>query len=129
MSDNLFKVKINFVVFSANINLNQRFVLSLNKENIELPCLELTPSHLENLDYETIKFLQNLVFVNEMELLPQLISIHSRVLSNNDTELNVIYGSVINHTVSLNNAYWIPFEMLKEQKYSPLIFEVVQKLT
>lgn len=128
MSDNIFKVKINCVVFSTNINLNQRFILSLKNDTIALPSFNLVEEHLENIEYEIIKFLKEFVFVNDIELLPQLININSKVLSKDNQELNILYGSLIKHTENLNNCYWVPFDLLKEQPYSTLIFEVIQKL-
>lgn len=129
MSNN-FSVKINCIVFSTNIHLNQRSVLSLKPDSLVIPSFELNLSHLDNIEYEIIKFLKTLVFVNDIELLPQLININSKILSsNNDTqELNIIYGSIINHTNNINNAYWLSFDILQENIYSPLIFEVIQKL-
>jgi len=125
---NTFDVKINCVVFSTNINMNKRYVLSMDAENIVFPSFDLTPEHLENTEYTIIQFLKNLVLVNDLELLPQLININSKSLSINTAELNIIYGFIVNHTHNINNAYWIEFELLKEQKYSPLLFEVMQKL-
>jgi hypothetical protein len=128
MPDNTFKVKVNCIVFSTNLTLNERYVLSLNSENVEFPSFDLTPKHLENIEYEIIQFLKTFVFVNDLELLPQLININSKVLSKDAQELNIIYSSVVNHTININNAYWLSFNILKEQPYSQLIFEVLQKL-
>lgn len=125
---NTFDVKINCVVFSTNINMNKRYVLSMDTENIVFPSFDLTPEHLENTEYTIIQFLKNLVLVNDLELLPQLININSKSLSSNTAELNIIYGFIVSHTHNINNAHWIEFELLKEQKYSPLLFEVMQKL-
>ena len=125
---NLFNVKINCVVFSTNINLNQRFILSLKNDILEIPSFELESSKLDNLEYEIIQFLKTFVFVNEIELLPQLININSKILSKNNQELNIVYGSIINHTNNINDSYWISFDLLKEDFYSTLIFEVIQKL-
>lgn len=125
---NTFDVKINCVVFSTNINMNKRYVLSMDTENIVFPSFDLTLEHLENTEYTIIQFLKNLVLVNDLELLPQLININSKSLSSNTTELNIVYGFIVSHTHNINNAHWIEFELLKEQKYSPLLFEVMQKL-
>lgn len=125
---NTFNVKINCVLFSTNINLNKRYLLSLDSDKIILPSFDLLPEHLENTEYKIIEFLKQFVFVNDLELLPQLININSKLLSNNTNDLNVIYGFVINHTNSINNSHWIEFDLLAEQKYSTLLFEVMQKL-
>ena len=45
--------------------------------------------------------------MNDLELLPQLININSKVLSKDAQELNIIYSSVVNHTININNANWL----------------------
>lgn len=125
---NMFNVKINCVVFSTNINLNKRYLLSLDSNQIILPSFGLLSEHLENTEYKIVEFLKQFVFVNELELLPQLININSKSLSDNESDLNIVYGFIINHTNSINNSHWLEFELLKEQKYSSILFEVMQKL-
>jgi len=124
----MFNVKIHFVVFSTNINLNKRFVLSLDQNNIIFPYFDLAIEHLNDIEHQIIDFLKGFVFVSDLELLPQIINIHHSDLSENPNDINAIYGFVINHTDSLNNAHWVEFELLKEQKISPILFEVIQKL-
>lgn len=124
----MFNVKINCIIFSTNINLNERYILSLDSTKLVFPSFDLSQSHLDNIEYEIIQFLKNLVFVNDLELLPQLININSKVLSEENNTLNIIYASIINHTKNINNSYWLAFDILKEQTYSQLIFETIQKL-
>ena len=119
----MFNVKINCIIFSTNINLNERYILSLDSTKLVFPSFDLSQSHLDNIEYEIIQFLKNLVFVNDLELLPQLININSKVLSEENNTLNII-----NHTKNINNSYWLAFDILKEQTYSQLIFETIQKL-
>lgn len=126
---NNFNINLNCVVFSTNITLNQRFILSLDQNQIVLPSMSLNDSHLENIDESLIAFLKQYIFVNDLELMPQLINIHSNAIVSNDTKtLNTIYGFIVQHTNSLNNAFWVEFDLLKEQPYSLLLFEVIQKL-
>ncbi|MFM7795448.1 MAG: hypothetical protein ACKO7N_01650 [Candidatus Nitrosotenuis sp.] len=127
---NNFKVNLNCIVFSTNITLNQRLVLSLDKEKIIFPSLYLNSDNLNHLDDTLIQFLKQYVFVSDLELLPQLISLDNSILNNdpNNATLNVVYGFIVNHTNSLNNAFWVEFQLLKEQPYSNLLFEVIQKL-
>jgi hypothetical protein len=124
----MFNLKIHCVVFSTNINLNKRFVLSSDPNNIVFPCFDLSIEHLKDINHQIIEFLKSFVFVSDLELLPQIINIHHGDLSENPNDINTVYGFIINHTDSLNNAHWIEFELLKEQKISPVLFEVIQKL-
>lgn len=125
-----YNINLNCVVFSTNITLNQRLILSINKNEIVLPCLSLNNAILsDGIQDSLIKFLKQYVFVSDLELLPQLISMHSSIIeSENNNTINAVYGFLIKHTESINNAFWLQFEILKEQKYSPLLFEVIQKL-
>lgn len=123
-----YKIKINCVVLSTDIPLNKQYVLSLNNEDLVLPHLMLDQTILDNLVGSLIKYLKEFVFVNDLELLPQLINIHSPFIQSEDNTLNFVYGFVINHTLNINNAYWIPFNLMEEKPYSNLILEVIQKL-
>jgi hypothetical protein len=116
------------VVFSTNINLNKRFVLSLEENTIKLPSFELSTQDLDNIEHKIMDYLKSILFVNDLELLPQLININSKILSKDHSHLNIIYGFIVSHTNSLNNSHWVEFELLQEQTYSPLLFEVMQKL-
>lgn len=125
---NNYTVNLNCVVFSANVSLNQRLIFSLDSEKIVLPSLSLTPEVLGNLEESLIKFLKEHIFVSDIDLLPQLINIHSPIISNDTNQLNIVYGFLVPYTFSINNGFWIEFELLKEQPYSQLLFEVMQKL-
>ena len=113
MSNN-FNVKINCIVFSTNIHLNKRFVLSIDKDSMVFPSFDVDSSSLENIEQNIVNFLKSFVFISDIELWPQLINIHSNLLSKQENELNIIYGSIINHTDSINNAYWTDFDILQE---------------
>lgn len=124
----MFDVYINCVLFSTNINLNKRYVLSIEKDSIILPSFLITQDNIQNIDHSIIEFLKQLVFVNDLELLPQLININTKVISDNINRLDIIYGFIINHTGNINNCHWVEFDLLQEQQYSQLLFEVIQKL-
>ena len=124
----MFNVNLNCVVFSTNISLNKRLIFSLDPQQIVLPSLPLSTEVLDNVQGSLIKFLKQYIFINDLELLPQLIYIHSPVLSKDDSSLNIIYGFLVPYTLSINNGFWVEFQLLQEQTYSQLIFEVMQKL-
>lgn len=124
----MFNIKIHCVIFSTNINFNKRYILSLDENNIVFPSFDLTTDHLDNLDKKIIEFVKSFVFVSDLELLPQIITLHHDAVSTGTNVVDVIYGFIINHTESTNNAHWLEFELLQEQKLSPVLFEVIQKL-
>lgn len=125
---NEFKVNIHCVVFSTNITANKRYVLSLTTDNITLPSLHVTKELLSNLENNIVNYLKSHVYVSDLELLPQIITLNSDQIESDNNTLNVVYGFVVNYTESINNAYWIEFDYFKTIPYSHLLFEVIQKL-
>lgn len=125
-----FAVQLNCVVLTTNIPLNKKYVLSLDKDNIVIPALSLTKEYLSNdkLDNHIIEFLKQYIFVSDLELFPQLISLHSPYINNSNNHLNTIYGFLVNYTNSLNNCYWVEFDYLQPVDYMPLLIEVIQRL-
>lgn len=126
-----FKVKIYPVVLSVDIQHNTQYVLSTNKDEICFPFIELNNLILNDggIEKNIIKHLQNFIFTNELELLPQLICINSEYINNSDdNEINIVYGFVIDYNKNINNSHWIPFDYLNSNKYSNLLFEIIQKL-
>jgi hypothetical protein len=125
-----FEIKLNCVVLTTNIPLNKKYVLSLDKDNIIIPSLNLTKELLSNdkLDSQIIEFLKQYIFVSDLELFPQLISLHSSHLNSTEVSLNTIYGFLVNYTNSLNNCYWVEFDYLQPVDCMPLLIEVIQRL-
>jgi hypothetical protein len=96
-------------------------------ENIWTPILfQLEQTMLNNLEEKIVEMLKNLVFVNDLELLPQIISIKSNQEQPNTIDL--VYGFLVNYTESLNKCFWVEFDLAEEKEYSLLILEVIQNL-
>jgi hypothetical protein len=122
--DSQFKVNIKTVVISTQIELNKKYLLSQNEKVWRPITFDLNIDMLSNLEKNIIDQLKQYVFVNELELLPQLIN----VALNENNELDIIYGFLINYTQSLSNCFWVEFNLAAELSYSNLILEVIQKL-
>lgn len=125
-----FIVKINCVVLSTQIDLNRKFILSTNPERIELPTITVDKEFLIDIEKNIVGFLKQYLFVNDLELLPQIINLHSTAIESEDNILNVIYGFIVGYTNNIDNdkCHWIEFDYLEPIPYSSLIFEVTQKL-
>lgn len=129
----MFNINIHCVIFGVNISLNKKCILSSNKEDIEFLKLNLQPIHINDINNSIIKFLKQFIFINELELIPQIITINNNLLKstpNIEDEINIVYGFIIDYKSSIdtNNVNWIDFDILKEHKYSTVIFETMQKL-
>ena len=123
-------MRIHCVLFGTNISANKRFVLSVDKDKISFPYLELSSENLKEIDYHLVQHLKHYIFVNELELLPQLISLHNIPLANTQEQtLDVVYGFVVGYTENINsNAFWHEFDFLESNEYTNTLLEVIQKL-
>lgn len=123
-----FIVKIYLVILATDISNNKQYILSKKSDEIELPNIILSEALLDNLEKNIVTEAQTLVFANELELLPQLISLHNKYIDKHNNEINCVYGFVLKKTDNINNSYWIEFSYNEPNKYSDLIFETIQKL-
>lgn len=125
--NSLFKVNLQCIVLTSEIAKNKKYVLTKQKDIWDPPILELNSDwDFVNFDAQIIKKMKDLIFVNDLELLPQIISI--KKYSDNNI-LDIIYGFIVNYSESLSDCYWLEFDLLQEKEYSGILFEVIQKLT
>lgn len=124
-----YKINLNLVILSIDKERGRQYILSKKSDSIVLPSIFLDNSiRDQNLDHYIIKHLQKLIFTNELELIPQLINLHSKNLPEDPNTLNTVYGFVVNYTEQINDAFWIEFTYTNPTEHSLLIFEVIQKL-
>lgn len=123
-----FNIKLYLIVLAVDKQTGKRYVLSLNNSEIILPTISLTKEILENLQNNIVRHIQGFVFANELELMPQLINLHSSNIESVEDELNTVYGFVIDKTDQINNSHWIEFSYTNPTKYSLVIFETIQNL-
>ena len=123
---NKYTISIQCVVLSTDISNNKQFVLSLSKDQIEFPSFECNSNFLNDTEEYLIQYLKKYIFVNDVELLPQIISLDTKYISNN---INIIYGFITTKTSSIGNgANWFEFDYQQPNPYSNILFEVTQKL-
>lgn len=122
------KTKINCVVLGTDIAHSRQYVLSLDDKEIIFPYLYVNLNNKKNIESAIIDMLKSHIFISELELMPQIISLNTNHIVADDNEINTVYGFVVKHTSNLNKAYWIPFHYSEPNQYSNLIFEVIQKL-
>jgi hypothetical protein len=124
--NSLFNVNIKPIVLTTRMELNKRYLLSTS-ENIWTPILfQLEETMLDSLEEKIVSRLKNFIFVNDLELLPQIISVKSNQEQPNTIDL--VYGFLVNYTESLNKCFWVEFNPYEEKDYSLLVLEVVQNL-
>jgi hypothetical protein len=123
-----FKIKMHFVVLATEVKRDKQYILSSSENDIEIPYTYLDSSLLQNLDEAVIRNVQKIVFANELELMPQLISLHNKFITESPGEINCVYGFIIDKTDNINDSFWIEYDYLTPNKYSNLIFETTQKL-
>jgi hypothetical protein len=128
MSNKKFAIKLNLVIIGTDIPINKQYILSAKFDDIELPFLYLDSQSIADIEQRVVEYAQSLVFTNELELTPQLISLNNKFIDSAKNELNVVYGFVIKKIDNIDKSYWIEFDYMNSNKYSNLLFEVIQKL-
>lgn len=126
-----FSINIHCIVFGVNETLNKRCILSTDKEEILFPFFKLDSNHKSNINNATISFLKEFTFVNELALIPQIINLNSNILNENkDDTIDMVFGFIIDYNSSIDNSkvFWIDFDPMIEHKFSPIIFETIQRL-
>lgn len=125
-----FIVKANCVVLGVDMKNMKKYVLSTDKENIIFPQVTLDKESIKTVNATIVDYLhKNVNYVSDIELLPQLINLHSNYIDNPETtDLNAVYGFVVDYNPDIKEWYWIEFDELQPVKYSNVIFEVMQKL-
>jgi hypothetical protein len=122
-------VKINCVILSTDIQNNKQYILSTDKDSLKLPEYIIDKNSLSKIDISLVEYLKNnYIFVNELELLPQIITLHSKDLDSTEETLNCVYGFVVSKTSNINNCFWQSFNLAENQEHAGLILEVIQKL-
>lgn len=125
-----FNIIANLVVICANLHNGKKYILSLNNNDIKLPSLELDKDKLLVLNRTLMDYLKSLNIGNDNMsiLIPQIISLDSTHIESDSESINVVFGFLVDYYSNINNCYWIEFDYGIPNKYSNLIFEVVQKL-
>lgn len=125
----MFKVDLHCIIFGVNASLNKRCILSTNKEDISFPVMQL--KNTDKINNQVIEFLKQYIFVNDLVLIPQIINIHSPILNSENDVLNIVFGFIVDYNSSIDNTKvcWLDFDLMQEHKFSPIIFETIQKLT
>lgn len=127
----MFNINIHCVVFGVNVSLNKKCILSTDSKEIIFPKFILENNESQNINENLIKFLKQYIFVNNLELLPQIINLNHTSLNKEPNTLDIVYGFIIDYNSSIDTTkvHWIDFDILKEQPLSLVIFETIQKLS
>lgn len=127
----MFDINIHCIVFGVSPTLNKKCILSTHPQDLSFPCMILEDNHLENIDNNIVAYLKKYIFVNDLVLLPQLITINHDTLKEKNNTLNVVYAFIVDYNSSIDNnqVYWIEFDLMKEHKLSRVLFETIQKLS
>lgn len=125
-----FTLKINCLVIGTDIKNGKQYILSTDSNEIMFPVFELDNTTKLDVEKSVISYLNNYIMCNELELMPQIITLHSEAFPKTKKKnvINSVYASVVNKDSQINNCYWIEFNFSEPIIYSNLIFEAIQKL-
>jgi hypothetical protein len=122
--------KIACVLLATDIAKNKQFVLSTKSDEIELPLLEVSDEYFDNPVMYIAQKLKEYIFISDLELISQLISIKNRLpqISEEENTLYIIHGLLTPKSQNLNNVHWIEFNYHVPNTHSHILLEVTQKL-
>lgn len=126
---NNFNITCYCVVLATDIPNNKKYILSLQENEIVLPKIPVTLEIIPNINQTLINYLKELkISDNDLSLIPQIIALHSTHIEAGDNEINTVYGFLVDYHTNIKDCYWVSFDYTEPNKYSNLIFDVIQKL-
>lgn len=127
----MFNINIHCIVFGVNILLNKRSILSIEENELAFPKLSLKSEDIHQINQTIISFLKTYIFVNDLVLIPQIISLNCETFNTETNTLDMVFGFIVDYNSSIDSSkvYWIDFDPMVEHRLSPIIFETIQKLT
>lgn len=125
-----FSLKCYLVLISADIENGRQYILSTEKDLLEIPSLNLKKENTANIEEYLISYMKDLIFVNDLELIPQIISINNKNTTKKSSEVCIVYGFVVGFTNNINTSkvHWHEFSYENYTQYSDMIVEVIRKL-
>lgn len=125
-----FTVKIHCIVIGTDLKNGKQYILSTNADNMQFPGFDLDNNSKLDIEKSIILHLNNYIMCNELELMPQLITLNSECFPKTKKKnvINSVYASIVNTESQINNCYWIEFDFSDPIIYSNIIFETIQKL-
>jgi pyruvate formate-lyase activating enzyme-like uncharacterized protein len=125
-----FLLRCYLVLISADIGNAKQYILSTKKSEIEIPHVNLAKDNINNIENFLISYMKDLIFVNDLELIPQIINLNNTSIKTEEGTVNIVYGFVTSYTKNINESkvYWCEFNYKDHTKYSDMIAEVVRKL-
>jgi hypothetical protein len=130
----MFDINIHVVIFTIDIKNNKKYVLSTNKDNINLPQMKVDQQTKKNIDRSICEFIrQKYLFLSDYEILPQFVSFHSETLSQTADSIDMVYGSIVPSDCQKNDkdCYWVEFNIAdpENSEESYLMMNVIRSLT
>lgn len=123
-------ISANIVVFSSNGK--NRYVLSTSPDFVRLPSLSVTEENKSKIEFAICDMLrEKYIIASDLELVPQLIQLHSDFVSNKPEDVSMIYASVVNHSVQKSDrCYWLVFDALGDdnREQSELLMNCIRRL-
>jgi hypothetical protein len=128
MSDK-FSIILNCIVLGVDKSKGSQYIL-LNKDN-KIPNILLDyKNYKTDINELYIDKIKELIYVSDLELIPQIISFNTDLIPREESTINIVYASVVAYTDSIQNqlALWKEFKFDETNDYSELIVDVIQKI-
>lgn len=124
-------ISVNIIVFTTDIPNNKKFVLSIDAKEIVFPKFSVTKENRNDIDKQICDLIRNnYMYLSDMEILPQFITLNSENLCNEDSTLEVVYGCIVPLTSHINHdkCRWSEFDLSNQDPNSFLLLNVIRNL-
>lgn len=124
-------ITINIIIFTTDIPNNKKFVLSTDPKEIVFPKFSVTKENRNDIDKQICSLIrEKYMYLSDMEILPQFITLNSENLCNDDSTLEVVYGCVVPLTSHINHeeCRWSEFDLQNNDPSSFLMLNVIRSL-
>jgi len=135
----MYNIHINLIIVTVDLKTTKKYILSKKSDDIVIPRISIDTLNRGKLKLELSEYIRSIIPMNILGIIPQIISLHSQLLTNTYKKLNLynleetniesVYGCLVDHITPIKSDYhWVEFSYNIPNDYSSNIFEVCQYL-
>lgn len=134
----MYNIYLNLFIVSVDMNTEKKYILSTDPKSIRPLVIDLNNEIKYKVKSYLANFIRDIIPMNIMGILPQIINLHSDMLTSSYKKANlpidengvyVVYGCLVDHLRPIKDQYhWLEFAFEIPNDFSPNIFEVCQNI-
>lgn len=121
------KVMANIVIMTNNFETQKTYVLSLDKERIEFPRMEIDNENKKDVLLALCDYLrENYIIGRDLDFMPKLVSLHCPFMEKEADVLEMLYGMVVDQELQRDekNTHWIECNSSFDDPNIAVVYEV-----